>query len=319
MPTLPPVLKRPLARLERWLREPFHPRAGFALSRGRLLGAALAAKEARVAAHAALVLPPGALEPSFDRPNIPHPGPLEERIRDAARRLGIGGADIVLLPPEACFKSFVLPFDDFPAAAEERKVLLKHRLDKLMPTRPEDVRMSYDVRPREGGVRVFLSLARTAVIEEYERLFALQGLRPRAVGPPSLGLAGCVPGEPDRLELLADIDEEGIGLLALDGPDVVLHRFKPFHAGSGPDNPAEARLAQAATEIENTLHFLEDREAWKGGTVRIRSTLQPASGEPAAFLGARLSAPVSPIACPVPLSAAAADKALFAPLLGHLS
>lgn len=318
MPSLPPFLKPPLARLERWLREPLHPRVGFAVSRTRLLGASLAPKEARVAAQAAAALPPGALEPSFDRTNVPRPGPLEERIREAARRLGAGGADIVLLPPEACFKSFVLAFDEFPAAEEERRVLLRHRLDKLMPTRPEDVRMSYDVRPGEGRVRVFLSLARAAVIEEYERLFALQGLRPRAVGPPSIGLAGCVPGEPGRRELLADIDEDGIGLLALDGPDIILHRYKPFHGAPGGEAPAETRLAQAATEIENTLHFLEDREAWKGGAVQVRSTLQPAEGEAVAFLGGRLSAPVSPISCPVPPASASADQALYAPLLGYL-
>jgi hypothetical protein len=318
MPSLPPALKRPLARLDRWLREPLHPRVGFALSRTRLLGAALASKEVRLAARAAVALPPGALEPSFDRVNLPRPGLLEERVREAARRLGAGGADIVLLPPEACFKSFVLAFDEFPAAAEERQVLLRHRLDKLMPARPEDVRMSFDVRPGDGRIKVFLSLARIAVIEEYERLFALQGLRPRAVGPPSLGLAGCVPGEPGRRELLADIDEDGIGLLALDGPDVVLHRYKPFHGAPGEGATGEAGLALAAAEIENTLHFLEDREAWKDGSVRIRSTLKPAAGEAPDFLGARLSVPVGPAACPVPSDGAAADTALFAPLLGYL-
>jgi len=316
----PPFLRRPLASLERWLREPLHPRAGCARSRRRRLGAGLAAQEAKLAALAALDLPPGILEPSFDRPNVPHPGPLGERIRDASRRLGIGGADIVLLPPEACFKSFVLTFDEFPAAAEERKVLLEHRLEKLLPLRPEDARMSCDVRAGGDKIKVFLTLARASVIEEYERLFALQGLRPRTVAPPSLGLAGGVPDEPGRRTLLADIDEEGVALLALDGPDFVLHRFKPFHGGTEADAPAEVRLALAAAEIENTLHFLEDRESWKGGSVQVRSTLQPASGGAEAYLGARLPAPVGPVGGPAAgPDAAAVSAALFAPLLGHLS
>lgn len=310
-----PVAKR----LRGWLREPLYPRAGFALSRRRLLGVALAAKEARAAAHVAIPLAEGVLEPSFDRPNIVKPGLLEDKIKEASRRLGLGGADILVLPPEACFKAFVLVFDEFPAAEAERKVLLSHRLDKVLPMRPADARLAYDVLPGGGKVKVFLTLARTAVLEEYEKVFDRHGLRPRTVSLPSLGLLGCLPAEPGGTALLADIEEESIGLLALAGSQVVLYRFKPFHCGSGAEDSAEARLAQAATEIENTLHFLEDREGRRDETVHLRSLLAPAAGDAASFLRARLGLAVVPVACPAAMAASSAEKPLFAPLLGHLS
>ncbi|MDD8027453.1 MAG: hypothetical protein PHI34_13180 [Acidobacteriota bacterium] len=319
MPAAPPVIDRTLARLRRWLREPLFPRAGFALSGGRLLGAVLSPKESRVAAHVSIALPEGVLEPSFDRPNILRPGPLEDKIKEAARRLGISGADIVLLPPESCFKAYVLAFDEFPSAAAERLVLLNHRLDKVSPLRPADVRMAYDVLPAEGKINVFLALARASVIEEYERVFDRHGLRPRAVSLPSLGLPGCVPVDPGRKILLANIEEDSIGLLAWAGPEVVLYRFKPFHRPPGEAAAAESRLEQAAAEIENTIHFLEDREGWRGETVHARSLLVPAAGDAAAFLSGRLAVPVLPVACPAAMAAAGADKAAFAPLLGHLS
>jgi hypothetical protein len=272
-----------------------------------------------VAAHVAIPLPEGVLEPSFDRPNIARPGILEEKIKEAARRLGLGGADILLLPPETCFKAYVLAFDEFPCAADERQVLLSHRLDKILPMRPADARLAYDVLPGGDKVKVFLTLARAAVIEEYERIFDRHGLHPRTVGLPSLGLLGCLPVAPGGTALLADIEEDSIGLLALAGSEVALYRFKPFHHGPGGEDSPQARLDQAATEIENTLHFLEDREGRRDETLHVRCLLAPASGDAVAFLRARLGLTVVPVACPAALAASGADKSLFAPLLGHLS
>jgi hypothetical protein len=279
----------------------------------------LEAREARVGAHAVLDLAPGVLEPSFDRPNIVRPGGLEGRIKEAVRRLGLDGSDILLLPPEPCFKAAVLAFDQFPAAAAERRVLLNHRLDKVFPLRPADVRLAYDVRPSGDRTKVFLAMARAAVIEEYEKAFLGCGLRPRTIGPPLLGLLGCLPNEPGRTAIVADIDEESIGLLAADGPEILLYRSKPFLREPGREASAEDRLDQAVTEIENTLHFLEDREGRRGEAIHVRCLPAPAGGDGASFLGRRLSIPVVPVPVPSRLAASGFDKAVFAPLLGALS
>ena len=98
---------------------------------------------------------------------------------------------------------------------------------------------------------------------------------------------------------MADIEEDSIGLLALAGAEIVLYRFKPFSGEAGGHVSVETRLEQAATEIENTLHFLEDHEGRRDETVHVRCLIGPAAGEALEFLRRRLSAPVVPVACPV--------------------
>ncbi|MGD0782821.1 MAG: hypothetical protein ABSA30_08185, partial [Candidatus Aminicenantales bacterium] len=252
------LFDRTLRRTERFFLEPIVPRAGFAVSRGRLDGLILTAKERRAAAHVSLELPEGAIEPSFDRPNIAGVRAFEDKLRDAARRLGLSGVEVLLLLPESCFKAYVLTFEEFPSAARERDELLGHRLSKLLPQRPADTRLSYDVFASGGKTRVFLALARASIVDEYERLFARIDLRVRTVSLPTLGLLPCIPEAADRTVLIVNIEEDSIGLLAATGRDVALYRFKPLL----PEAPASAaaRPAQFVTEIQNTLHFLEDHE-----------------------------------------------------------
>jgi len=302
-------------RIERFFTEPFNPRAGFQLSPSGLIGLVLAPKENAVSAHLAATLPAGTLDPSFDKPNIVAPRVLEEKIRDAARRLGLAGGDIVLLPPEDCFKSTALLFDEFPAAAGERTRLLSHRLNKIMPLRPADARISYDSVADGDKARVFLSLARASVLEEYERLFARVDLRVRTVSPPSLGLLRCVPDDPGKTVLVAAIEDDSIALLAASGAGVSLYRFKPFLQETTP----EAKLLQAATEIQNTLHFLEDREGRKADGIFLRCLFAAGGGDGASFLRQHLPLPLQAVSCPLTFSAAAIDKPLYAPLMGFLS
>jgi hypothetical protein len=307
------IVDRTLRRAERFFLEPIVPRTGFAVSRGRLDGLALAAKERRAAAHVSLELPAGVVEPSFDRPNIAGVRAFEERLRDAARRLGLSGAEVLLLLPESCFKAYVLLFEEFPSAAREREELLGHRLAKLLPLRPADVRMSYDVFASGDKTRVFLALARTAIVDEYERLFARLDLRVRTVSLPMLGLLPCVPDGADKTVLIVNVEEDSLGLLAAAGRDVALYRFKPIP----PD--AEARPGQVLNEIQNTLHFLEDRESRPAAALYIRAPRAADGSDGLAFYRERLTIPVKPVEAPFPISASAAEKTDLAALMGHLS
>jgi hypothetical protein len=311
------IVDRTLRRAERFFLEPIVPRAGFAVSRNRLDGLAMTAKERRAAAHVSLELPTGVVDPSFDRPNIGGVRALEEKLRDAARRLGLSGAEVLVLLPESCFKAYVLLFEEFPTAAREREELLGHRLSKLLPMRPADVRLSYDVFVSGGKTRVFLALARASIVEEYERLFARADLRVRTVSLPILGLLPCITEAADRTVLIVNIEEDSIGLLAATGRDVALYRFKPFLQETSA--PSAARPDQVLTEIQNTLHFLEDREGRPADMLYVRGP-RPADGSDGlAFYRERLTLPVKPIEAPFPISAGAAERTALAALMGHLS
>jgi hypothetical protein len=311
------IIDRTLRRAERFFLEPIVPRAGFAVSRGRLDGLVLTAKESRVAAHVSLELPEGAIEPSFDRPNIGGVRAFEDKLRDAARRLGLSGAEVLLLLPESCFKAYVLLFEEFPSASRERDELLGHRLSKLLPLRPADTRLSYDVFSSGGKTRVFLAQARTSIVDEYERLFARVGLRVRTVSLPTLGLLPCIPEPADRTVLIVHIEDDSISLVAATGRDVALYRFKPLL----PEAPASssARPAQFVTEIQNTLHFLEDREGRHADILYIRGPLSADGSDGLAFYRERLAMPVKPIEAPFPISASGAERAALTALMGHLS
>jgi hypothetical protein len=311
------IVDRTLRRAGRFFLEPIVPRAGFAVSRGRLDGLVLTAKERRAAAHVSLDLPAGTVDPSFDRPNIAGVRGFEDKLRDAARRLGLSGAEVLLLLPESCFKAYVLAFDEFPAAARERDELLGHRLSKLLPMRPADTRLSYDVYVSGAKTKVFLALARAAVVDEYERLFARVELRVRTVSLPTLGLLPCIPEAADRSVLIVNIEEDSIGLLAATGRDVALYRFKPFlqDASASPS----ARPAQVVTEIQNTLHFLEDHEGRSADVLYIREPQTAGGSDGLGFYREHLTISVKPIEAPFPISAGGAERAALAALMGHLS
>lgn len=311
----------PLRRIERFFIEPLVPRAGFAVSRTSLSGVVLSPKNGRVQSHVTLSLAAGLVAPSFDRPNIPGVRELEDRLREAVRRLGSDGADILLLLPESCFKAYVIAFEEFPSAAKERDELLSHRLGKILPLRPADARVSYDVLPGDGKAKVFLSVARASIVDEYEGLFGRAGLRARTVSLPSLGLLRCVPSVPGQTALIVDVEEDSIGLLASSCGDVLLYRFKPFlqeAAAAAASGSVAAKLAQSVTEIQNTLHFLEDHEGRKADLIHLRCLLAPPGGDAAAYFRDRLPVPVKPVECPLAVAAGVEEKLLLAPLLGHL-
>jgi hypothetical protein len=311
------IVDRTLRRAERFFMEPIVPRAGFAVSRGRLDGLVLTAKERRAAAHVSLELPVGVVDPSFDRPNIAGVRALEEKLRDAARRLGLSGAEVLVCLPESCFKAYVILFEEFPTAAREREELLGHRLSKLLPMRPADVRLSYDVVASGGKTRVFLALARASIVEEYERLFTRVGLQVRTVSLPTLGLLPCIPEAADRTVLIVNIEEDSIGLLAATGRDVALYRFKPFLQEASAQ--ASARPAQVLTEIQNTLHFLEDREGRPADVLYIREPWSADGSDGLAFYREKLTLPVKAVEAPFPISAGVAERSALAALMGHLS
>ncbi len=307
-------------RVLRFFGEPLTPRVGFLATRTALLGASLASKAPGIAVRVSMPLPSGCLDPSFDRPNIPAPREFEEAARTAARRLGLASsADVLLLPPEACFKAFLLVFEEFPVAAAERKAVLDFRLNKILPARPPDLRMGYAVLRSGEKTKVFLTLSRASIVEEYEGSFEKAGLKVRAVSLPSLGLLSAETNAPGKTLLFVNAEEDSVGLLAVADGDILLYRFKPFFQEGKAAEAKEVRTDLVAAEIHNTLRFLEDREGRKIDRVALRFVPAPPGGDPAARLEDKLAIPVRTIATPFPVSAGEGSAAAYAPLLGHLS
>ena len=298
-------------------RQPYPPTA-FQLSVPALTGIHVDKRERGGIRSVALSLRPGTLEPSFDRPNIKDPNHLADRIGDAFKKLGVRDGTVSLLIPESCLKSSVLVFDELPASPAERQELVLWRLKKQMPSLPEDVRPAFDVLSAAAPWRVFVSVIHPSVRAEYEGLFARKGSPVRNIGLPTLSLAAVLPADGPATGILANIEEDGLSLLALIESEVVFYRSKPFLADSREAKSSARRMDNIAREILNTVTFLEDKEKKKVEKLWVRAALADGGEDPVEALKPLLPLSIATIE-PGGLPGTRTKEArLLAPLLGQM-
>jgi len=310
-------MKALIDRMKTYFTEPVVPPAAFELSRTYLSGVYYSKKRKKITSHFVLPLAPGVIEPSFDRKNIIHPAALEKALREGKRKLGQDGGPAALLLPETCLRVFVLTFDSLPRSPVEREEILRWRLSKLVPFKPADMRISFDVLKSNGQAKVFLALARTDVVREYESLFGRLGLNVRTIGVPVLHLAGLVRLEKPGHALIVNIEEDYASLLVLLDGEVSLYRFKPFLGDSLGPMTSLQKMGQVADEIENTVRFIEDRETKKIQAVWVRAAVQKADGDVPAALKEKIS-PLKIMEFSSSLPFRSPDLLFLYPLLGQV-
>jgi len=303
---------------ERWNRfftEPIAPLTAFQISRGFLCGVRYSRKERRIAAHVLRPLPPGTLDPGFDRPNVVNAPALEAALRDVGRRLGAAEMMVSLLIPETAVKTVLLTFETLPTVPEEREAVLRWKLAKTLPLKFSDLRLSFDVMKSGGGEKAFCVLAPESVVREYEQAFGRAGLRVRQVAIPTPHLLGLVPASGPADILIVNIEEDHLSLFAAGEGGPILFRVKAFApaaaAGGGP-------WPLVATEVANTTHFLEDRENFRIKAIWVRDA--EGNAPPALdILEKRAGCPVRTFAFSEPAVAGPKEQALLAPLVGQMS
>ena len=290
--------------------------AVFQIAPGHLSGVRVARAEGTVKAGFVLPFRERPVVPSFDRPNVTDPAPLEEAIAQAKKSLRLASGTAALLIPEASVRVFVLAVDSFPGAGKERDAFIRWRIGKMMPVIPDDARIDYAATPGRGARQVIVAMARQMVVWEYEALFEKAGLKPVVVTVPSLALVNVVRRGGPASGLLLNLEDETLTLLALSGPGWTLYRQKDVGApdGTGMDERADTIVREA----ENTLRFLEDKE--QAGIERIWLRSSVAAERPAlvARLKERIALPVEPVEYEAPEAWTEAHKAVLAPLVGQV-
>ncbi len=298
-------------------RQPF-PATAFQLSIPALSGLHLERHEAKNGRHVILPLRPGSLEPSFDRPNIKDPAHVADRLQDAFKKLGLRDGAVSLLVPESCVKSSILAFDDLPDSPAERERLVLWRLKKQMPSLPEDIRASYDILNGGRPWRVFVSVVHPSVLAEYETLFGRQGASVKNVGLATLSLANLLPADPATTGIVANIEEDGLSLMAVIDSEVIFYRSKPFLPDSREAKAPARRMENIAREILNTVTFLEDREKIKVETLWMRAALADTEDDALAVLKTLVPLSIRTLE-PGGFAGLKAREARFlAPLIGQL-
>lgn len=258
------------------------------------------------------------LKPAFDRPNIIAEEAILDALRRTMRELHLSKGTAALLVPEACVRVFVLTVESVPKTQKEREAFIRWRIARQMPNIPEDARIDYAISPGRGPRRIIVSMARAAVIREYESLFEKRGLRVGAVTIPTLSLAHFAAAGGALGGLLLNLEEDSLSLLAFAGPEWLLYRQKGLGPGGGPARSHETKAAQIATEIGNTVRFLEDKEKKKVEKVWVRTGILDGGPEFLAQMAAEVALPLVPVEYQAPNTWSAGEKALLAPLAGQV-
>jgi Tfp pilus assembly PilM family ATPase len=294
------------------------PPVVFQLSSSYISGISIAVKERKVKHHAILPLPAGLIEPHFDRKNLADATTLAGLIKEGLKGLHFSGERAACLIPESCLKIFVLSFESFPPSERERARLLRWRVKKQMPVLPEDARLSYEVIASSASMKVLASLARTAVLQEYEDLFGSLGLKVGVLTVPTLSLLNLVDWEGEKDFIVANFEEDSISLAAITQSEMTLYRFKPFVIERQTRIQAGQNIETVIKEIENTVHFIEDREKREIHSLWLSSSLAENQAEVISQLARRLPFSIKPIESPYLSEIPPSERATLAPLAGQI-
>ena len=307
-----------LRKINNYFTAPLCPPTVIQVSSSYISGIHVDLKDGRAKRHAVLELPAGLLEPHFDRKNVADAAALSGVLKEGLRELQTPGKKIACLVPEACLKIFVLSFDSLPASEKEREKIIRWRAKKQMAILPEDARLSYEMVASSSSIKVLAALTRTPVIREYEDLFAGLGLDVGIAASPTISLLNLVDWENEKDLLVVNIEEDSLGLIAVTQSEPILYRLKTFSVGQEGGLRFSQKIEAVVKEIENTVHFIEDREKRAVHSLWFRSGLREGREDILAGLRTGLEIEVRPVQAPPSCGLSPDLSAFLAPLAGQV-
>ena len=184
-----------------------------------------------------------------------------------------------LVAPNAWVRSVVVDAGTIPRNRQEADEVVRWRLKKILPCRPDEVRLDFAPGGANGRVLVVLVLDKPlAVVEE---TFAAAGVELGRIEPSALALTALLPASVAPV-LLAAVEDRALALVVLAGGKPVLVRHKPL-----PADPARAEVF-ISRELSRTLAHARDQEKLTGpvsvwlaseGAERDESMARWAAGE----------------------------------------
>jgi len=163
-----------------------------------------------------------------------------------------------LVTPNAWMRSVVIETGGLPRQRDEAEEVVRWRLKKLLPCRPEDVRL--DFLPGAGSERMLVVLALDRPLSAVEEVFAAAGVGIGRIEPAALAMTALLPVSATPV-LLAAVEEHALALVVLAKGKPVLLRHKPL--------PADAHRAEQfmTREISRTLAHAREQERLTGPVV----------------------------------------------------
>jgi hypothetical protein len=179
-------------------------------------------------------------------------------LSDLVRRLDRVPKQASLVVPNGWIRSVVLETGELPQARDEAEEVVRWRLKKILPCRPEDVRLDFVPSNEKGRILVVLALDRPlATVEE---VFSSEGVHIGRIEPAAVALTALLPASPTPV-VLAVAEERALSLVVLANGKPVLFRHKPL--------PADTRRAELfiTRELTRTLAHAREQEKLTGTVV----------------------------------------------------
>ncbi len=246
-----------------------------------------------LAGYGRRALPPGAFSASLQQPGSQDPDALAKAFGDVLRLAGAEGAGrISVAVPDSAARVSLVDLQELPASQAQAEEMIRFRIRRAVPFRPEESRLSWDVigRTEDGRVQVLVAIAPEGAVEAVEGVLSSIGVRCGLVDLATfdvfnvLRLDGALaaappaePGGPARDVALLNATAGYFSLVILRGGEVVFYRSKAYHVQGG--FQGEESLRVVGREVRSSLGYYEEHLQGQGlGTLWLRAAGIPAEG-----------------------------------------
>jgi Tfp pilus assembly PilM family ATPase len=295
------------------------PHSALQVSSDYLSGIRVSPNERKLKQHFILPLPEDVVRASFHQKNIKDSAALEKIIQQGMAKLQMTDHKVVLLLPELAQKTFVFSFDSMPVSSKEREQIILFRIKKQIPVLPKDTRLSYTLIKSNAKKRVLATIARSAVVEEYEEALGRLRLKVKVVGIPSLNLYNLIDRTKDKDFMLVDLERDVFSLLAVTNSEISFYRQKPITEDFSDEQVSMDVWKDIVQEVENTAKFVESKDKRKISCLWIRTGVFGSAEGILSGLEEMCQCPVKTIESSIKSSLPLEEKRLLTPLLGQLT
>jgi type IV pilus assembly protein PilM len=252
------------------------PEGVLAAARPSARGRRGASEPAQGNVYAFFPLPPGAIVPGIEEPNLRAPEAVTAAIRSALDEVSPRTRSVTVVLPDTLVRVFVLDFDSLPAKPAEAIPVVRFRLRKMVPFDVEHAGVSYQVLSQNPSEwKVLAAVVPAPILAEYEAAVRSAGYEPGAVL--SSSLAALESFESMEAIMGANLSAHAITTTIATGQELLLYRTL--------DLPQDAanRVAEVQRSIAVASAYFEDKLGSRPRTLHYAGVQDP--GEFAASIG----------------------------------
>jgi Tfp pilus assembly PilM family ATPase len=215
---------------------------------------------------------------SLTKPNIQQPEAVRLVLEQVLHTLGSKDHRVSLLLPDDVARVALLGFAALPKTRRELLDLVRFRMSKSLPFKPEEAMVDLMVlggsapQPGTSAASVLAAFVHRPVLEQYESLFAACGHWPGLVSLSTFELFNLFrplfarKKAADRDSLILNVTRHYLSVVILRDADVIFYRCKPHQSNLDGDSLTDVRR-----ELYTSLAFYQEKLLGRGiGRVFLR-------------------------------------------------